>query len=263
MEHSNVSVMFAGRLRVEVYPSRPAMGAAAAAVVAQHLRDTVARDGQASLILASAPSQNEFLAVLRDAGGIRWEQVTAFHLDEYLGVSEGQPASFRRFLLDRLISHVPIKAFYGLDGLAADPDAECARYAALLRLESPSLAVLGIGENGHLAFIDPPICDFFDPAIVRTVTLDDVCRTQQVHDGCFPTLDEVPRQALSLTVPYLMQVPRAVAIVPGPRKQAAVQSAVHGPVTTACPASILQRHTDATLFLDTDSAATLGVSRGG
>src|SRR5687767_7953520 len=138
MEHSHVSVMFADRLRVEVHSSRPAMGAAAAVVVAQHLRDTVARDERASLILASAPSQNEFLAVLRDARGIRWEQVTAFHLDEYLGISEEHPASFRRFLLDRLISHVPIKAFHGLDGLAADPDAECGRYAALLKLESPS-----------------------------------------------------------------------------------------------------------------------------
>ena len=150
-----------------------------------------------------------------------------------------------------------LSAFHGLDGQARDLATECARYAALLRREAPALAILGIGENGHLAFIDPPVCNFAERADVRVVDLDETCRTQQVNDGCFPSLAEVPPTALSLTVPFLMRVPRAVAIVPGPAKRAAIQATIEGPVTTACPASILRRHRDATLFLDEDSAAGL------
>ena len=251
----------AGRLRVEIHPDRPSMGAGAAATVADEIRGLLAREGRAAVIFASAPSQNEFLAALRVAPGIDWTKVTAFHLDEYVGIADDHPASFRRFLVDRLFAHVPVGAFHGLDGQANDPAAEAARYAALLRAHRPSLAILGIGENGHLAFIDPPVCDFAEPLDARVVTLDEPCREQQVHDGCFASIDDVPRTALSLTVPFLMQVPRAVAIVPGPAKRAAITAAVGGPVTTACPASILRRHPDATLFLDEASAA--GLAAGG
>ncbi len=251
-------VLTCGRLRVEVFPSRPMMGLAAARAVAEALRGLLAREGRAAVVFASAPSQNEFLAALRDEPGIDWPKITAFHLDEYVGIAPGHPASFRRFLVDRLFSHVTIAAFHGLDGQARDLPAECARYTALLLREPPALAILGIGENGHLAFIDPPVCDFAEPADVRVVELDEPCRRQQVSDGCFPGLDEVPRTALSLTVPFLMRVPRAVAIVPGPAKRAAITAALQGPVTTACPASVLRRHRDATLFLDEDSAAGLG-----
>src|SRR6185295_873872 len=167
---------------------------------------------------------------------------------------------FRRFLVDRLFAHVPVRAFHGLAGEARDADAECRRYAALLRDARPTLAVLGIGENGHLAFIDPPMCDFFEPADVRVVELDEPCRRQQVHDGAFASLDAVPRTALSLSVPFLLRVPRAVAIVPGPAKRAAIAAALDGPVTCACPASVLRRHPDAHLFLDTASASSLSKS---
>jgi glucosamine-6-phosphate deaminase len=258
LERTGARVLVCGRLRAEVLPSRPMMGLAAARAVADVLRDRLARDGRAAVVFASAPSQNEFLAALRDEPGIDWSRITAFHLDEYVGISPDHPASFRRFLVDRLFAHVEVAAFHGLDGQASDLAAECARYAALLRREAPTLAILGIGENGHLAFIDPPVCDFAEPADVRAVDLDETCRRQQVNDGCFPSLDAVPRTALSLTVPLLMRVPRAVAIVPGPAKRAAVAAALQGPVTTACPASILRRHRDATLFLDEDSAAGLG-----
>jgi glucosamine-6-phosphate deaminase len=234
------------------------MGRAAAAVVSAHLRYQVERAGRAAAIFASAPSQNEFLAALRRDAAIPWPRITAFHLDEYIGLGPAHPASFRRFLLDRLFGHVPVRAFHGLDGEARDPAAECARYAALLRAERPTLAVLGIGENGHLAFIDPPMCDFFEPAEVRVVELDEPCRRQQVHDGSFASLDEVPRTALSLSVPCLMRVPQAVAIVPGPAKRAAIAAALGGPVTCGCPASILRRHPGARLFLDVTSAAGLG-----
>ena len=246
-----------GRLEIEVHPDRASMGRAAAAVVSAHLRREVAREGRTAAIFASAPSQNEFLAALRDDTTIPWDRVTAFHLDEYIGVEATHPASFRRFLVDRLFAHVPVGAFHGLAGEARDVDAECQRYAGLLREARPSLAILGIGENGHLAFIDPPMCDFFEPKGVRVVELDEPCRHQQVHDGSFATLEAVPRRALSLTIPLLLRVPRAVAIVPGPAKRAAIAAAVEGPATCACPASVLRRHPDARLFLDSASAAGL------
>jgi glucosamine-6-phosphate deaminase len=249
------STLSRGRLEIEVHPDRAEMGRAAAAVVSAHLRHDVERDGQAAAIFASAPSQNEFLAALRQDTTIPWDRITAFHLDEYIGVEATHPASFRRFLVDRLFAHVPVRAFHGLAGEAPDPAAECARYAALLRAQPPTLAILGIGENGHLAFIDPPLCDFFEPADVRVVELDEPCRRQQVNDGSFPALDAVPGTALSLTIPFLLRVLRAVAIVPGPAKRAAIAAAMDGPVTCACPASILRRHADARLFLDPASAA--------
>lgn len=246
-----------GRLAVEVHPDRPTMGRAAAAVVSAHLRREVERQGQVAAIFASAPSQNEFLSALRADAAIPWDRVTAFHLDEYIGVEATHPASFRRFLVDRLFAHVPVRAFHGLAGEAPDAEAECRRYAALLREARPTLAILGIGENGHLAFVDPPMCDFFEPKDVRVVELDEPCRHQQVHDGSFATLEAVPRRALSLTIPFLLRVPRAVAIVPGPAKRAAIAAALDGPVTCARPASVLRRHPDAWLFLDTASAAGL------
>jgi glucosamine-6-phosphate deaminase len=246
-----------GRMRVEVHLDRASLGRAAAHAVASEIRALLARDGRAAVIFASAPSQNEFLAALRATTGIDWRRLTAFHLDEYVGMGPSHPASFRRFLTDRLFDHVPVGAFHGLDGEAEDLAAECARYAGLLREARPGLAILGIGENGHLAFIDPPLCDFFEPKDVRVAELDEACRRQQVNDGAFARLEDVPRRALSLTVPFILGVPRAVAIVPGPAKRAAIEAAVLGPVTTACPASILRRHRDATLFVDADSAAGL------
>jgi glucosamine-6-phosphate deaminase len=244
-------------MSVEIHPDRPSMGRAAACVVSAEIRRLVERDGSAAVIFASAPSQNEFLAALRADPEIPWPKVTAFHLDEYVGIDETHPASFRRFVRDRLLDHVPVRAFHGLDGRAEDLFRECARYASLIEQERPSLAILGIGENGHLAFIDPPVCSFAEAADVRVVELDEPCRWQQVHDGCFPAIDAVPRTALSLTVPLLMRVPRAVAIVPGPAKRTAVKAAIEGPVTAACPASMLRRHRNATLLLDEASAADL------
>ncbi len=254
---AGAAVLERGRLIVEVHSARPSLGRAAAERVAADLRELVARQGHAAAIFASAPSQNEFLSALREDATIPWSKTSAFHLDEYVGLGADHPASFRRFLRDRLFDHVPVKAFHGLDGQAHDLAAECARYAALLQAEQPGLVVLGIGENGHLAFIDPPVCDFAEPAVVRVVELDEMCRQQQVHDGAFPRVDDVPRTALSLSVPFIMSVPRAVAIVPGPAKRKAVEAALDGPVTVACPASILRRHPDATLLLDGDSASGL------
>jgi glucosamine-6-phosphate deaminase len=246
----------AGLLNVHVYESRPLMGAAAAAAIGSELRRHIGAKGRATAIFASAPSQNEFLANLA-ASDIEWPRVKGFHLDEYLGMKDDAPQSFRRFLIERLVSKVPFGEFHGLRGEAEDPEAECVRYARLLDEDPPDFAVLGIGENGHLAFIDPPFCDFNDPQTVKVVELDEVCRNQQVNDGAFATIDDVPRHALSLTVPAIMARPKLFAIVPGPAKRQAIKATVEGPIETACPASILRSHADAHLFIDRDSAALL------
>ena len=252
----------ADKLNVYVYESRPAMGRAAAAVIAAEIRRAIQERGKASIILASAPSQNEFLASLAEAPDVDWSRVTAFHLDEYLGMDDRAPQSFRRFLIDRLVNKVPLGQFHGLRGDAPDGREEAKRYAELLDQNPPDLAVLGIGENGHLAFIDPPFCDFNDPESVKVVQLDEICRNQQVNDGAFASLDEVPRNALSLTIPTLMARPKLFAIAPGPAKRDAIKKTVEGPVGTTCPASILRTHPDAHLFIDVVSAEYLGRGNG-
>jgi len=241
---------------VRIYSSREEAGAAGAPIAADVIRNEIAKAGEAAVVLASAVSQDPFLAALRTQE-IEWPRVTAFHMDEYAGMSARHPASFRRFLEERLFDHVPVAAFHGLDAEAADRQAECDRYAALLRDARPCLVIMGIGENAHLAFIDPPVCRFDEPRDVRVVDLDDVCRMQQVHDGQFATFEEVPRQALSLTVPFFLRVPRALVFVNGERKAAAVRAALDGPITEACPASALRRHPAATLFLDPGAASLL------
>lgn len=249
----------ADNLNVYVYESRPMMGKAAASVIAAEIRRAIAERGKAVVILASAPSQNEFLASLAAAPDIEWSRVIVFHLDEYLGMDDHAPQSFRRFLIDRLVNKVPISEFHGLRGDAPNGEAETIRYAELLKDYPPDFAVLGIGENGHLAFIDPPFCDFNDPKPVKVVQLDDVCRNQQVNDGAFATLDEVPKDALSLTIPTLMSRPKLFAIAPGPAKRQAIKDTVEGPISTQCPASILRTHPDAHLFIDNVSAEYLRV----
>jgi glucosamine-6-phosphate deaminase len=244
-------------LKVLIYETRDQLGEAAAAAVGEEIRRLIARQGRAIGVFASAPSQNEFLATLVAAPGIDWSRVIGFHLDEYLGMPSHAPQSFRRFLIDRFVSKVPLGKFFGLPGESTDPERECALYAALLRQNSPDFAVLGIGENGHLAFIDPPFCDFNDPLPVKVVELDDICRAQQVHDGAFVSLQEVPHRALSLTIPTIMACPRLFAIVPGSAKQEAIRRTIEGPVESVCPASILRCHPDAHLFLDRQSAALL------
>ena len=247
----------ADQLEVRIYSDRHEAGATGAALAASILRDTIARDGKAAVVLASAISQDPFLSALRAQRDLDWSKITAFHLDEYAGMRADHPASFRRFQFERIMDHVPIGTFHQLAGDASDLDAECARYSLLLREAQPCLVALGIGENGHLAFIDPPVCDFADPRDVRPVDLDEVCRMQQVHDGAFATFDEVPRRALSLTVPFFLRVPRALVFVNGPHKAAAVAAALQGPIAESCPASALRRHPAATLFLDPDAASRL------
>ena len=251
------------KLNVYVYGSRSQMGSAAAAIIAAEIRGLIEKRGRAVVIFASAPSQNEFLSALVAAPGIDWSRVVAFHLDEYVGMDQDAPQSFRKFLTDRLVDKVPIGEFHGLRGEAIDGTAEALRYAQLLEQNPPDFAVLGIGENGHLAFIDPPFCNFEDPEPVKVVQLDEVCRRQQVNDGAFTTLEAVPADALSLTIPTLMTRPKLFAIVPGPAKRQAIKWALEGPIATTCPASILRQHADAHLFIDVDSAELLTRQAGG
>lgn len=245
------------RLQVAVCRSRADLGRAAAADAAAHLRAVLDRQERARVIFACAPSQDEFLAALTAQPGVAWARVTAFHMDEYVGLKATHPAAFRRYLREHLTACVPLGRVHELAGDADDPAAECRRYAALLADAPIDLVCLGIGENGHIAFNDPPVADFQDPVAVKPVELDRPCREQQVNDGCFPALAEVPTHALTLTVPALLAGRRLCCMVPGARKAAAVANALQGPVTTACPASILRTHSAATLYLEAESAARL------
>jgi glucosamine-6-phosphate deaminase len=241
------------RLRVEVHPDRDAMGraagAAAATAIAERLR---AGPGEVRVVFASAPSQDEMLAALAAAPHLDWARVTAFHMDEYLGLDRDHPAAFGAYLRRHLFDAVRPGRVHYLDG-AAPPAGECRRYAALLAEAPIDVCCMGVGENGHLAFNDPPDADFDDPEPVKVVTIDETSRAQQVHDGCFPRLEVVPRTAITLTLPTLLGARRVVCTVPGPTKRDAMRRALRGPIDASCPASGLRRHPSATAYLDTGS----------
>lgn len=246
------------RLCVRIFDTRQEMGAQAAREAADALRAVLAAKSTASVVFAAAPSQNEFLAALCEAPGIDWPRVHAFHMDEYIGLPGEAPQRFARFLKDRLFDRLPFGRVSLLDGTARDPQAECARYAALLAADPPDIVCLGIGENGHIAFNDPPDARFDDPQTVRIVTLDEACRIQQVHDGCFATLAQVPTHAVTLTIPALVAASALFCVVPAITKAAAVHATLEGPVTEGVPATILRRHPAAVLYLDRDSVSRLG-----
>lgn len=245
-----------GSLRMKVYPNKEAAGAAAARDVADAMRRAAAGRDSLGVIFATGASQMATLGTLTTIEGLPWEKVQGFHMDEYIGIEPDHPASFRRFLRERLTSRVPIGHFLGMDG-NKDPSEECRYYAEALRNAHPQLCLIGIGENGHLAFNDPGEADFQDLVDVKVVSLDDACRAQQVAEGWFPSLNEVPRKALTLTIPALFRTPKLIASVPGPRKTAIVRRTALEPISTACPATILRTHPDATVYLDLDSAAEL------
>jgi glucosamine-6-phosphate deaminase len=244
-------------LTVEIHGSPEEMAAAASAAAAGWLREAVARCGRARAVFASAASQVEFLERLIVQPLVEWSRVVCFHMDEYLGVEATHPASFRRFLQERLVERVHPEVFHTLAGEADEPLKECDRYSRLVREAPVDLCVLGIGENGHVAFNDPPVADFEDPRTVKLVKLDEACRRQQVGEGAFPALEAVPRFAYTLTVPALCGARRMVCVVPERRKAVAVQRALCGPIETACPASVLRHQAHATLYLDAESASLL------
>jgi glucosamine-6-phosphate deaminase len=244
-------------LAVRVYSTQADLAEDAAEWVTRQLGEVLARQGRTAAILASATSQIQFLEALARRSEIDWSRVTLFHMDEYLGLSAGHPASFRRFMRERVESRLRPGAFHYLAGDCLEPLAECDRYSALMRAQPIDLCCLGIGENGHIAFNDPPVADFNDSRLVKLVKLDEPCRQQQVGEGCFPNLESVPQYAFTLTVPALCAARRMVCVVPEARKADAVRQALRGPISTACPASILRRQSQCTLFLDAESAAGL------
>lgn len=246
-----------GHLKVQVHPNRQRLGVAAGQAVARRMRALLRQKGFIRVVFASAPSQNEFLAELGRAPGLDWSRVTALHMDEYVGLGSDAPQSFAHFLQDNLFARVQPGVVHFLNGLADDLEAECARYAGLLNETQVDIVCAGIGENGHLAFNDPPYADFDDPGTVKVLPLAQRSREQQVHDGCFPHLEAVPKLALTMTIPALMAAGHIYCMVPGPTKAQAVRDTLQGPITAECPATILRRHGSAALYVDVDSAGLL------
>lgn len=242
------------RLAVEVYATRAKMGRAAAARAAARLGDALDTGRTARVLLASAPSQIEFLHALADTPGIDWGRVTAFHVDEYLRFPARAPQAFGQFLRGHIFDRVHPGIVHFIDG-NAETATEIARYTGLLLAAPIDLACIGVGENGHIAFNEPGDTDFNDPALLRVVALSEHSRRQQVNDGCFDRLDEVPAEALTLTVPGIMRAAAIVCVVPGPSKRAAIVEMLRGPISTACPGSVLRRHPDAVLYADAASGS--------
>ena len=244
------------KLAVSVHDSRDSMGAAAAKAAADRINAVIAAKGEANVVFAAAPSQNETLAHLLKQD-IDWTKVRGFHQDEYIGLDPAHSAGFGNFMRRTIFDLVPFKELHYLLCKPEEAEAKCEEYTALLKKYPADLIFLGFGENGHMAFNDPAVADFNDPYMIKVVELDDVCRQQQVNDGCFPNLDAVPKNAMTMTMSLIMSIPQAICVVPTIRKADAVHNAIHGEVTTACPASILRNHPSATLYLDADSASKL------
>jgi glucosamine-6-phosphate deaminase len=247
----------AGAAHIKVFADEGALAAAAAADAAEVITAAIASTGSANVMLATGNSQRAFLDVLTQRAGVDWSRVVGFHMDEYAGMTAEHPASFRRYMRERVVGRVHLRAFHELAGDAPDLEGEASRYASLLREHPLDLCCLGIGENGHLAFNDPGVADFDDRSDVKIVELDRVCRAQQVGEGHFATLADVPTHALTVTVPALLRAARVQAIVPEARKAEPVRRALRGPVTTECPASILRLQPHATLYLDAGSSSRL------
>ncbi len=244
-------------LRVRVFPDQQSLSQSVAADVRDYLVDLVARQGHATAILATGNSQVQFLGRLVAMGGVDWSRITLFHMDEYLGIAADHPASFRRYMRERVAQLVQPRVFHYLDGDCAQPLDELERYARLLTAQPVDLCCLGIGENGHIAFNDPPVARFDDPHVVKLVKLDDACKRQQVMEGHFPSLETVPPYAFTLTIPTLCSARKMMCVAPEARKAQAVRDALRGPISTACPASILRQQAHCILFLDAESAGLL------
>lgn len=246
-------------LTVNIFETRADMGQAAAKNIKACMLSLLDTRETINMIFAAAPSQNEVLAALVADTDIPWTRVNAFHMDEYVGLSPDAPQGFGHFLKAHIFGLVPFRSIHYINISATDAEAECARYSALLQQYPTDIVVMGIGENGHIAFNDPPVADFNDPLAVKPVVLDDVCRNQQVHDGCFSHIDDVPQRAMTLTVPTLFAGKHLFCIVPAKTKAPAVYATLYGEISEKCPATILRRHQSAFLYLDGDSSSLLDV----
>ncbi|MEQ6119166.1 glucosamine-6-phosphate deaminase [Reichenbachiella sp. MALMAid0571] len=243
-------------LQVSIFEETKEMGDAAANFVAEKLNAAIQSNGKANLILATGASQFPFLEALKNKE-IDWKKITVFHLDEYKGISDSHPASFRKYLKERILDDVAPKQIFYLNGDAEDVDQEVNRYAEELKKYPIDIACIGIGENGHIAFNDPPVADFNDPKLVKVVELDTACRNQQLGEGWFPTFDDVPKEALTLTITAIMNCKAISCVVPDARKAEAVYNSLYSEISTECPGTILRNHPETVLFLDEGSASKI------
>lgn len=245
-------------LTVKIMPTRAEMGEVAAKDIHDKILSLLSEKAEINMIFAAAPSQNDVLQSLIAYKDIEWNRINAYHMDEYIGLAEElKDRSFGTYLTDHIFGKVPFKSVNLIDSTATDSASECARYSRLLADNPTDIVVMGIGENGHIAFNDPWIAKFDDEEAVKVVPLDEVCRQQQVNDGCFASIDLVPTHAISLTCPTLAAGGALFCIVPAPTKAQAVKRTLEGEINEDCPATILRRHSCATLYLDGDSSALL------
>ena len=249
-----LEVMF-DDLKVSIFKSNQEMGLMAAHLASEAIAQAIVEKGVANVILAAANSQLTFLEGLTAATDIDWSKVNFFHMDEYIGLEAGHSASFSQFLRRKFLDYIHPKAFFTIPCDRKDLDVICNDYEQLLHSYPADVCAMGIGENGHVAFNDPPYADFDDPVWVKAVQIDDISRQQQVNEGHFPNIDRVPRTAFTLTIPALLAAKKILVIVPEARKADAVYRSLFGPIVPSCPASILRKVAHARLLLDQDSAA--------
>lgn len=255
--HAAVKTSQVDALTVRLYDQESELINDAAQTAHNYLQNLLIQQSTAAITLATGNSQIKFLEALTALGGIEWSQITLFHLDEYLGIDAAHPASFRRYLRERVEQQVKPAAFHYIQGDAMLPVAECERYTQLLLAQPIDLCCLGLGENGHLAFNEPSVADFDDPYSVKLVKLELTTRQQQLHQGHFPTLESVPQYAFTQTIPTICSAKKLLCLAPEKRKALAVKEMLHQPISARYPASVLRTQAQTTLFLDTDSASLL------
>ena len=245
------------KLSVEIYENRTLMGEAAARDIKAKIAELLSQKQEINMIFAAAPSQNDVLKSLVEDKEIEWNRVNAYHMDEYIGLDKNAPQGFGNFLKAHIFGLVPFKSVNYIDITTTNPEREAERYGKLLQENPTDIVIMGIGENGHIAFNDPPVADFKDGKWVKPVKLDEICRQQQVNDGCFESIDKVPTHAMTLTVPTLVKAPYLFCIVPAPTKAKAVYETLNGSIGEHCPASVLRTHDNAKLYLDNESSKLL------
>ncbi len=248
---------YVDKLEVTIAETNQEMGEIAAKAIAKDLRTLLSQKDEVNVMFGAAPSQNTTLKALLDCEGIDWTRVNAFHMDEYVGITPDRPQSFRNYLNEHIFKHKPFKTVNLIEGENPNIAKVVEDYEKKLRKGGLDLIVLGIGETGHIAFNDPPEAKFDDPHYVRIVKLEELSRIQQVHDGCFASLDEVPTDAVTVTIPAFVNATYLHCAVPGPTKATAAKATLENPVSEMCPASVLRRHPNAHLYLDSKSSADL------
>lgn len=249
-----------GMLGVRIFPNREEMGKEAAVDVSNTIRQLLDEKDEINMIFAAAPSQSDFMKELTADKRIRWEKINAFHMDEYIGLEKDAPQGFGNFLRERIFEKVPFKSVHYINGLAEDPSAECERYACLLTRYPVDIVCLGIGENGHIAFNDPPVADFNDPEAVKVVELEMACRQQQVNENLFAGIDLVPTHAITVTIPALLRAKYMFCMVPAENKAKAVYHTLNNDISEDCPATVLRTKKGTVLYLDKKSASFLEVA---